>query len=629
MLFFLCSTLHGQDLSKGIEKKIDKFAHYLDTNPPLSFYYIKSAYEESKGIKNDSLIARCLCNLGYYHYTQYNFQEAKKNSMEAVAIAKKLKYFKVLSSGYNQLGMIASNAGKYDESLKWYLSALKITDSSLIPNIRSRVLTNLGYLYLIRKDTIASLTYYQESITNAKNHNLLKELAVGYETVGVLYSVRNRERAESSFRKALAIVKKNNDLNTEFRLYINLSDLYLKIGGRSNSEKAFSVLQKAQKIQTSIKDETLLFYINFNLGAYYLDQKHFDQSLDYYNKALALSKSNINSDQILNLYKAFSYTYTLKKDYKNALHFKECYHNLRDSIFNIEKNESFHEIQTKYGVYKKNAKIAMLIKNEEIHNNRRQSILFVGVALMGLLIVVVLFLRHRIKIQRLVNLKEHKIHRQEIVRFEQEQELKRINAVLEGQGLERNRIASEIHDGIGGTLAGIKLQLYQVNTEIKNDKIAIIVKQIAAAFNELRSISHNLSYNFFEDKNLETILHRLKLEYENRKEFKMDIAIFPKNALDVLPDLTKHNLHRILQELIANVSKHANAQEVLLNITKHDELLNIIIEDDGIGFTEGFTDGIGLKNIRERLSTLHGTIVVESVLGRGTIAIIDIPTHEI
>jgi len=254
-LFFLSITLYAKDSADGINKKIDQFSLHLDTNPGLAFYYINSAYRESKAIKNDSLTARCLCNLGYYYYTRYNIPEAKRKSFQAVAMAKKTKYFKVLSSSYNQLGMIAADAGKYDESLNWYLNALKITDAMSIPNIRSRVLTNLGYLYLIQKDTARSLAYYQESIANAEKHNLYKELAVGYETVGVLYSIKDKQKSEESFRKALVIVKQNKDLYTEFRLYIDLSDLYLNAGNYKNPEKAFDVLQQATKIQQAIKDE--------------------------------------------------------------------------------------------------------------------------------------------------------------------------------------------------------------------------------------------------------------------------------------------------------------------------------------------------------------------------------------
>jgi hypothetical protein len=78
--------------------------------------------------------------------------------------------------------------------------------------------------------------------------------------------------------------------------------------------------------------------------------------------------------------------------------------------------------------------------------------------------------------------------------------LKRILGVVEGQDQERNRLAQDIHDGIGGALAGIKLELSQVNTSLKNNKIDQIITKMQTAFNELRLISHNLSVSSLKEK---------------------------------------------------------------------------------------------------------------------------------
>ncbi len=237
-------------------------------------------------------------------------------------------------------------------------------------------------------------------------------------------------------------------------------------------------------------------------------------------------------------------------------------------------------------------------------------------------------MRQRIKIQRLLSIKKQKIHQQEIVRLEQEKEIKRVNGVLEGQNQERNRLAKEIHDGIGGSLAGIKLQLSQENTSLKNENIEVVINQIGSAFNELRAISHNLSFNFLKDKNLENLVNQLKIDHESRDEFELDVVVFPENSLSNLSEFIKHNLYRIIQELITNVSKHASANKVLLSFTRHEKVLNIILEDNGVGFVNKKSGGIGFKNIQERIISLNATIVFDSLLHQGTTIIIDIPTYE-
>jgi signal transduction histidine kinase len=89
------------------------------------------------------------------------------------------------------------------------------------------------------------------------------------------------------------------------------------------------------------------------------------------------------------------------------------------------------------------------------------------------------------------------------------------------------------------------------------------------------------------------------------------------------------SLFRTVQELVANAIKHAEATKLNIQLTQHEDNLNIIVEDNGIGFdrsTIGKTKtGMGLTNIEKRIEHLEGTFTVDSVLGKGTSILIDIP----
>jgi two-component system, NarL family, sensor kinase len=174
-------------------------------------------------------------------------------------------------------------------------------------------------------------------------------------------------------------------------------------------------------------------------------------------------------------------------------------------------------------------------------------------------------------------------------------------------------------------LAGIKLNLSQINLTVKNDKITTILNQLTGLFQELRNISHNLSSNFIKNKDFTTVLLELKAEYDYRNEFETEITVFPENAFEKTSENTKHQIYRIIQELLANISKHAKAKKVAITITNHDDFMNIIIEDDGKGFSENSQNGIGLKNIQERIETLNGKLVLETTPKKGSTFIIDIP----
>jgi signal transduction histidine kinase len=240
----------------------------------------------------------------------------------------------------------------------------------------------------------------------------------------------------------------------------------------------------------------LLFFLNFNFGGYYKQKKQFPTAIEYYKKALNTINKNTPSNQVLNLYHTLSEAYVQNNDYKNALQIKEKQNKLSETIFTIKKNKEFDEIQTKYEVDKKNLKIQLLTKDKIIQSRRKQIILIVGGIIIVFLLIFLLFYKQRVKTQKIIAKNENKIHSQEVARLESEKELKRILGVVEGQDQERNRLAQDIHDGIGGALAGIKLELSQVNTSLKNNKIDQIITKMQTAFNELRLISHNLSQAF-------------------------------------------------------------------------------------------------------------------------------------
>lgn len=218
---------------------------------------------------------------------------------------------------------------------------------------------------------------------------------------------------------------------------------------------------------------------------------------------------------------------------------------------------------------------------------------------------------------------QKKLNRQEKEKILKEQELKEMSALINGQNIERNRIAKDLHDGVAGDLAGIKLLLAKENTYLKNENLQKIQKNLSEVFQEIRKISHNLSINNIKEKTLKNLLSDLKDSYQQRNEFSFDVYIYPENAIDDLDEIKKLNIYRILQELLHNISKHAKATEVELSINRHHNDMNIIVADNGVGF-DIYKKGIGLKNIEERLKIISGEMNIQSEMNKGTSVIIDI-----
>ncbi len=628
LLFTFCE-LKAQTVSQSVEKDIQLFSEYLSTNSDSAYHYIKSAHKKSLAIKSDSLIARTLYNLGYFHYLKKNTKDSKRYILKALEYSNQSKFYKISALSYNQLGTIAFDENQFEVALSRYLKAYEIADKNEIVESKSRVLINLGNLYLRQKDTLKSLSYYNENITNAEKHSLYNELIKGYMNCAVLFSEKDVPKSIKYYTKALILSQQSQDLYSEFNLHINLSELYLNSKKNNDLAKVYNHLSTAKKLQQVLKDDSLLFYLNFNFGGYFRKKKQYEKALSCYKMALQQSVKNVNSDQLLNLYKTISETYVLKEDYKNALLYKNMQYKLSDNIYTEKKNRDFNEIQTKYEVDKKNLKIQLLTKEKIIEEDRRKLLFSASLLIIIALLLALFFYKNRIKIQRIILEKENEIHKQEVIRLEQEKELKRIVGLIEGQDQERNRIATEIHDGIGGALAGIKLELSQYNSELKSNKIDVVVDKMAKAFADLRLISHNLSLNNLKNNSLYDLVTNLKNDYENRGEFQIEIVVFPPDSINHIKETVKHQIYRVIQELLNNVSKHAKAKTVFLNFTKHEDFFNIIVEDDGCGFNYKGRKGIGLNNITERLSSVKADFNLESSLGKGTTITIDIPISQL
>lgn len=620
--------MQAQNINK-VEGLIDDFARTLSSKPDSAFYYIKKATHQSKDLNHAFLLSRCYYNLGYYYYIKNDLSRSKYYTDLSFPFAIQSNNSKILALNHNQLGLIYRDKSNYNIALENFLKSLQIAEKSNLSRNTSVALHNLGYLYELQNDTIKALNYYNKSQEIAFKHDHKFELLASYNNLAILQSKMDKEKAIENYNKANEIALELNDKYQQFNILINLSDIYTVYKNKTRINYSFRYLQQAKKIAYELSDESLMFYVYFNLGGYYKNTMNYKLAIENYKKAEELTKNGISDEQKLNLLNAFELTYFVLNDFEQAYRYKEKFNSLKDSIFSIEKNKTFNEIQTKYDVEKKNLSIDLLSKEKQIERNKKRLMLYISIGLFISLFSVYLFFRQRIKTQNLILEKEYLIYEQETERLRQEQELKWVKGMVEGQDKERNRVAKEIHDGIGGALAGIKLELSQYNSDQKSKKIESIIEQMSSAFTNLRLISHNLSINYLKDKNLENLLLELKEDYEKRGEFKVEILVFPKESLNQLKETIKHQIYRVIQELLNNVSKHAKANTIFMNFTKHEDFLNIIVEDNGCGFDNNTKKGIGLNNIIERLSSIESIFNIESNVGKGTIITIDIPISQL
>ncbi len=616
LCLFSSILLMAQKKDPEIEGLLTKYRSNLNENLDSSIYYINKVKIVSEKKDNQFYLSKGYYGIGYCFYKKGEIQKAKKYIYTSIPIAVKSDNFQTLALAYNQLGLIKNNDSDYQTAIKLFLKSLKISEKNGLSE-KSFALKNLGNLFLSQNDTIQAIKYYQEDYQYTKDKNLVPEQFGSCNNLGLIMRKKNPELALEYFKKALSIAQKLDNKRWQYDIYINLSVLLMSDNQFKNFNQTLSYLNSAKLLIEDIGDPNLYFLYYYNLGGYYYKKKQYPEAINYYLKAEKIAENTeIPLDYKISLMDDLSTVLEKNKEYEKAYHYQKTYHKLQDSIFSTEKVKNINEIITKYEVGKKNDQIQILNKQKELQEKKNKLVVITSLLSIFILIGLLYFGYKRSQFQKKLNLQE----KEKILK---EQELKEMSALINGQNIERNRIAKDLHDGVAGDLAGIKLLLAKENTYLKNENLQKIQENLSEVFQEIRKISHNLSINNIKEKTLKNLLSDLKDSYQQRNEFSFDVYIYPENAIDDLDEIKKLNIYRILQELLHNISKHAKATEVELSINRHHNDINIIIVDNGVGF-DVHKKGIGLKNIEERLKIISGEMNVQSEMNKGTSVIIDI-----
>lgn len=188
--------------------------------------------------------------------------------------------------------------------------------------------------------------------------------------------------------------------------------------------------------------------------------------------------------------------------------------------------------------------------------------------------------------------------------------------VIHSQETERQRIAQDLHDEVGNSLAALKNYISQTNLEL-GEKINKIAQDV-------RNISHNLASIDFEKTTLSVAFQNL-INRHNEAE-NIDYELIEVGISQKLPAEKELVIYRIVCELLNNIQKHSKAKKATLQLVYEAQNLTIIVEDDGIGIKTKSTieEGIGLKHIQTRVAYLNAQLTIDDD-GKGTIVVIDVP----
>lgn len=260
-------------------------------------------------------------------------------------------------------------------------------------------------------------------------------------------------------------------------------------------------------------------------------------------------------------------------------------------------------------------------EKEEALQQTRQWLL-IAIVILVFVSVVYFLLQLNSRKKRLLAIQDINIQQGKVTNLLKEQELIALNAMVEGQEKERKRIAEDLHDRLGSTLSAVKMYMEVLaEDDPRFDKINGIVNK---AVNDTREIAHNMLSGVLTKFGLLAALQDLKETIEASGQFQMLLRSIQFD--ERLDSETEIHIYRIIQELVSNTLKHANASEVKLELKKTSEKqLIITYRDNGIGFDpDQIEQGMGFKNIRNRVEKIRGNLRVDSRPTHGVEIIIEL-----
>ncbi|HXH20168.1 MAG TPA: PAS domain S-box protein [Chitinophagales bacterium] len=211
-------------------------------------------------------------------------------------------------------------------------------------------------------------------------------------------------------------------------------------------------------------------------------------------------------------------------------------------------------------------------------------------------------------------------------------ERKMLDAMLQGQEQERERLARELHDGLGVTLSSVKANLGSLEPaidKIGEERKAYFLNSLSLldeAIYDIRTIISDLSPRILENLGLTAALKDLCHRIDQTHKFSM--KFYSSGMEERLSKPLEKTLYRIAQELINNAVKYSKASSIIVQLIRHGNLLTLTVEDNGIGFDTKYLfahDGRGFKNIATRAKQINGVFHVDSAIGNGTLASVEVP----
>lgn len=570
----------------------------------------------------DSVRFELLRSLAFNEINDFNL--AQSYAEELILLAQTQNNLDYQAHGYFQKGNILKILGDLDEALDAYLKSILIVKQA--PNdksIEASAYGAMGDIYSLSNNHSNAMIYYQKAIYMLRQAKDSIPLASAILNAGDEYLINgDYDSALFYFTESGDIFQKiNYPIGKAYNLG-NIGMVYANMGkndlAEQNINEAINILERAQDYYP------VCFYL-ISISDIYLEKDNLPVSLNYAIRSLELAEQYKLKQPVSDASLKLSELYEKSGEHQLSLwHFKN-YVIYRDSVNNLETFQNIADQRTEFEVNLREKEIDLLEKDQALN----RTYIVVAIILLLLSIAVLLYFRQRFRHTTLLAITERKEHDTNIKDLLRSQETKALQSMVRGKEEERRHLAKELHNHLGSLLATVKVNLNSLDHQDtpKHQRIIGLVDQ---ACQDIRNISHELNMGISENFGLVPALKELVAHLSESREISVELISSLENVhIDSNNEIM---VYRIVQELVSNVLKHAQATKLSILLTGFEEegIVNILVHDNGRGFNKSDIDnkgskGIGLGSLKEMVQKLDGEIGIDSSAKGGTTVSIDLP----
>jgi signal transduction histidine kinase/Tfp pilus assembly protein PilF len=585
-----------------LKAKADSLSWY---EPDSAIRLYQRALQLSRAHHYTLGITENLIGLGFVSINHARYADGFTYVEEGIRHLSSLKKpdHKSLATLYNNMGAIYLHTGNYEEAAAWCYKADSIAEKSKDYGFIARSANNFAAILSETGEWDRALSYIQQGKEIAMKHNTPRYLSyLNLNEARVKYWKHQYDEALHNCEQALETATNFRQVSARHDI-IHLSGLIYEAKGQP--EQARECYRKVLDMESDYPIGRMRAAMS--MGQLELRTGNLTLAGQYLNTAQEMARQLNARKELAEIYEHLTRYYRRTGEYNRAFDYQERATALKDSILNLEKITAVNLLEVKYRMAQKDKELAenkLMIASQKA-KIVRNNLLIWGLLLAALITALILRISYR-------NRQRSEKQKREIAVWQ---------ALSEGEEKERTRIARELHDGIGGLLSTLKMQLAILGKRMPEVRSTDVYQEantlLDNTITEVRKTAHNLMPELILRHGLVEAIRIFCSNLQNDEGLKTDFQYY--GYIGNLAPGFQLAVYRIIQELLQNVLKHAESSTVLVQLSRHSDVLDITVEDNGKGFdVTAERKGMGLNSIERRVKEMSGNMHIRSVPGKGT-----------